>query len=267
MVGETGRGDAGRMRIEPIDKRVRGRLGEVVVVDTRDPLLFWEEHFPVPSYALRSDDVRADVLHETDPPTDPPHPFFGPHGPVSQWYDLVVGDEVVRHAAWRRDDPAFAGLLVLSWHPALPLRWTEEDEEVGGHPRDPHHRVEVLRSSRHVVVRRGGVVLAESSRPVLLLETSLPTRYYLPEADVHLDVLEPSRTTSFCPYKGVADRYWSVTGQPDGSDLAWSYSDPSPAVGLVAGRLAFYNEHVDVTVDGVERARPVSPFSASRSGV
>lgn len=254
------------MRTELIDKRVRGRLGETLVVDTRDPLLFWEDHFPIPSYAFLVGDVRTPLLRETDPPPDGPWSFHAPHGPVAEWFDLVVDDQVVKHAAWRRDDADLAGRLVLSWDPALPLHWTEEDEEVFEHPRDPHHRVEVLPSSRHVVVRRDGVLLAESTRPVLLLETGLPTRYYLPEADVALELLEPSATTSLCPYKGVADRYFSVVGQDGGRDLVWSYSDPKPAVGLVAGRLAFYDEHVDVTVDGVEVPRPVSPFSAPPSG-
>ena len=113
-------------------------------------------------------------------------------------------------AAWRRDDPALADRIVLSWQPGLLDRWLEEDEEVGGHPRDPYHRVEVLNSSRHVVVSLDGVTLAESRRPVLLFETSLPTRYYLPEEDVNAEALEPSRAHSFCPYKGKADRYWSV---------------------------------------------------------
>ena len=253
------------MRTEPIDKRVRGHVGETMVVDTRDPLLFWEDDFPIPSYALAEADVRTDLLHGTGAPPAGPWSFHGAHGPVAQWFDLVVDDVVVRHAAWRRDHPALAGRLVLSWDPELPLRWTEEDEEVGEHPRDPHHRVEVLPSSRHVVVRRQGVLLAESTRPVLLLETGLPTRYYFPAADVRLDRLEASGTQSVCPYKGVADRYFSITGQDGGRDLVWSYSDPKPAVGLVAGRLALYDEHVDVTVDGVDLPRPQSPFS-SRDG-
>jgi uncharacterized protein (DUF427 family) len=234
------------------------------MVDTRRPLLFWEDDFPIPSYAVPDGDVRVDLLRETGAPPDGPWSFFAPHGPVAQWFDLVTDDGVVKHAAWRRDHPDLDGRLVLSWDPELPLSWTEEDEEVGGHPRDPHHRVEVLPSSRHVVVRRDGVLLAESTRPVLLLETGLPTRYYLPEADVRLDRLEASSTQSFCPYKGVADRYLSVVGQDDGRDLVWSYSDPKPAVGLVAGRLAFYDEHVDVTVDGVDLPRPASPFSTRR---
>ncbi|SER02620.1 DUF427 domain-containing protein [Microlunatus flavus] len=250
------------MRTETVDKRVRARVGGTVVVDARGPLLVWEDHFPIPAYAFESGAVTPGVLRETAPPPAGPWSFHGPQGPVVQWFDLVVGNDVVPHAAWRRDDPAVAGLVVLSWDPALPLRWTEEDEEVAGHPRDPHHRVEVLPSSRHVVVRREGVVLAESSRPVLLLETGLPTRYYLPESDVALERLQPSATQSFCPYKGVADRYFDVVGQAGGRDLVWSYSDPKPAVGLVAGRLAFYDEHVDVTVDGVDLPRPESPFSA-----
>ena len=135
------------------------------------------------------------------------------------------------------------------------------------HPRDPHKRVEALASDRHVVVSLGdpttdGVVLGETRRPVLLFETGLPTRFYLPEEDISTEALEPSRTTSFCPYKGAADRYWSVRGRPDATDIAWSYAAPFPAVGKIAGRVAFYNELVDLTVDGVRLERTDSPFSS-----
>ncbi|MET0954242.1 MAG: DUF427 domain-containing protein, partial [Aeromicrobium sp.] len=152
--------------------------------------------------------------------------------------------------------------LVLSWQPGLLDRWLEEDEQVAGHPRDPYKRVETLASSRHVVLRLGDLTLADSARPVLLLETSLPTRYYLPREDVNLEALTPSSNRSHCPYKGVADQYWSVTGNPDAVDIAWSYSAPLPAVEKVAGRVAFYNEFVDITVDGAPQPRPTSPFSA-----
>jgi uncharacterized protein (DUF427 family) len=96
---------------------------------------------------------------------------------------------------------------------------------------------------------------------VLLFETGLPTRYYLPEADVAADGLEPSPTRSHCPYKGSADRYWSVRNRPDARSVAWSYGDPFPAVRAIAGRIAFYHELVDLTVDGVNLPRPVSVFS------
>jgi uncharacterized protein (DUF427 family) len=141
-------------------------------------------------------------------------------------------------------------------------RWLEEDELVASHPRDPYKRVEAIASSRHVRVELDGVCLADSGRPVLLFETSLPTRYYVPREDVNLDALEATTNHSHCPYKGIADQYWSVTGQPDATNVAWSYSAPLPAVAKVAGLVAFYNELVDVTVDGVRQERPESPFSA-----
>jgi uncharacterized protein (DUF427 family) len=249
------------VRTEPIDKWVRAYLDDVTVVDSRRPLLFWEERFPVPAYAFPRSDVRLDLL--TEAPVDPPREpsFFLPHGPVSQWYDVTVGQRTAPHAAWVRDTPELEGLLVLSWQPGVLDGWLEEDEPVAGHPRDPHKRVEAIASSRHVVVERNGVRLADTRRPVLLFETGLPTRYYVPREDVNDAALEPTSNRSLCPYKGVADQYWSVLGQPDAKDLCWSYSAPLPAVGKVAGRLAFYNELVDITVDGVPQSRPESPFS------
>jgi uncharacterized protein (DUF427 family) len=249
------------VRTERSDKWVRAYVDDVAVVDSREPLLFWEEHFPVPAYAFSRSDVRTDLLTEAqDPPPEPS--FFQPQGPVSQWFDLVVGDRCIPHAAWGRDDPVLRDLLVLSWRPGLLDRWLEEDEEVGGHPRDPFKRVEALASSRHVLVDLDGVRLADSTSPVLLFETHLPTRYYLPPEDVDHTVLEPTPNHSMCPYKGVADRYWSVVGRPDAANVVWSYSDPFPAVEKVAGRMAFYNEMVDITVDGVRQPRPESVFSA-----
>ena len=249
------------VRTEPIDKRVRAYIDDQVVLDSRRPLLFWEEGFPVPGYAFPRDDVRTDLLRPAgdEPPGTPS--FFGPHGPVSQWYDVVLGDRAVPHAAWVRDDPALADLVVLSWQPGLLDRWTEEDETVLMHPRDPHKRVETLASSRHVIVELDGVRLAESRRPVLLLETGLPTRYYLPREDVALELLEASDTRSTCPYKGTTDDYWSLPVHPRADDLAWSYAHPLPAVEKIAGRVAFYNERVDLTVDGVIQQRPTTPFS------
>lgn len=249
------------MRTEPIDKWVRGYVGDVAVVDTRKPLLFWEDIFPVPHYAYDPADVRTDLLVPTGTEATDGFDFHGPRGPVSATYDLVIGDRTLPRAAWRRDDPALVDRLVVSWRPGLLDRWLEEDEAVGGHPRDPHKRVEALASSRHVVISFGGVRLAETRNPVLLFETGLPTRFYVPEADLVADSLEPGGASSFCPYKGSTDRYWSLRGRPDVSDIGWSYAEPFPAVGRIAGRVAFYNELVDITVDGVELARPESVFS------
>jgi len=250
------------MKTETSHKWVRAFVGDTTVVDSRAPMLFFEDSFPVPAYAFADEDVRTDLLRPAgEPPSDWPF-FFGPKGPVAQWYDLHVEGRVVRNAAWRRDDPAIADRLVLSWQPGVLDRWMEEEEDVFGHPRDPHKRVEAIASSRHVQISLDGIELAESRTPVLLYETHLPTRYYLPRSDVSFDALESSGNRSHCPYKGVADEYWSVRDHPDAQHVAWSYADPFPAVGKVAGMVAFYNEMVDITVDGVRQQRPLSVFSS-----
>lgn len=253
------------MRTESSEKWVRAFVGDVAVVDSRSPLIFWEERFPVPGYAFARADVREDLLGPSadQPPMD--GSFFSPHGAVSQWYDLEVDGRRLPNAAWQRDDPALADRVVLSWQPGLLDRWLEEDEVVSSHPRDPHTRVDALASSRHVVVSLDGTVLADTRAPVLLFETGLPTRYYLPVEDVRLELLTATDNRSHCPYKGVADRYWDLAGRPDMRNVAWAYSAPYPAVGAVQDRVAFYNELVDLTVDGVALPRPESPFSAKAS--
>jgi uncharacterized protein (DUF427 family) len=261
VAGKVEQEHTGRvLRTETIDKWVRGRLGDRLVVETRDPLLVWQGHFP-PVYAFRRDEVDAGVLLPATEPAREGFSFFGPQLPVARWYDLRAGERVVRGGAWTLDAEPVLDRVVLTWEPGL-LDWTEEDEAVTGHPRDPHKRVEALPSSRHVEVAVDGVTLATSDRPVLLFETDLPTRYYLPAEDVRLDLLEPTDNSSLCPYKGRADGYWTWPGPPALRNVAWSYSSPAPAVGPVAGRVAFYNELVDITVDGVLQARPESPFSA-----
>jgi uncharacterized protein (DUF427 family) len=139
--------------------------------------------------------------------------------------------------------------------------WFEEDEEVFTHPRDPYTRVDVLASSRHVRIEVGGVTVAESVKPTLLFETGLPARYYVPKPDVRMDLLVHSDTVSECPYKGQAE-YWSVrAGAELHPDLAWSYRAPFEESAKIAGLIAFYDEKVDVYVDGVRQERPLTKFA------
>lgn len=250
------------VRTEPSERWVRAFVGDTAVVDSRAPVLFYEDAFPVPGYAFNRRDVRTDLLRESSVEPDREPFFFLPKGPVSQWYDLEVEGRTIRHAAWTRDTPELADLIVLSWQPGVLDRWLEEDEEVAGHPRDPHKRVDALPSSRHVVVSLNGVALADSDQPVLLFETGLPTRYYLPRDSVNFDALSPSANSSHCPYKGAAEEYWDIVGEPEGKNAAWSYSEPSPAVGRIQDRIAFYNEVVDIRVDDVDQDRPQSVFSS-----
>jgi uncharacterized protein (DUF427 family) len=122
--------------------------------------------------------------------------------------------------------------------------------------------VDVRRSSRSVVVEHEGTVLAESTRPKLLFETSLPVRTYLPPEDVRLDLLLPSTTRTACAYKGETSSYWAVERE-DGRrvDVAWSYEHPLPDAVEIAGMVAFFDERVDVVLDGVRKDRPTTPWS------
>ncbi|MGW5639917.1 DUF427 domain-containing protein [Streptomyces sp. NPDC003832] len=246
---------------EPCERWVRGVKGTTTVVDSRHPVLVWQpEGIPVPCYAFPRAEVRTDLLH---PAANPP---TGPRTGSRVFYDLEVDGERMANAAWTFPGADLAGHLAFDWF----LRrengldhWYDEDEEIFGHPRDPHHRVDALRSSRHVRVEIGGVLVADTRRPVLLFETGLPARYYLPPEDVRLDLFEATRHTSLCPYKGNA-RYWSFAGEADvPRNVLWSYPEPLPAVGAVEGRLAFYNEAVDLVVDGERLPRPVTVFSGT----
>jgi uncharacterized protein (DUF427 family) len=129
--------------------------------------------------------------------------------------------------------------------------WFEEDDEVFVHPRNPYTRVDVMRSTRLLRIELDGVVLAESASPAMLFETGLPTRYYLNRTEVNFTALEHTDTVTPCPYKGRTSDYWSVrTPASTYPDLAWSYSFPTPAVSAIAGLVSFYNEKVDVFLDG-----------------
>jgi uncharacterized protein (DUF427 family) len=121
--------------------------------------------------------------------------------------------------------------------------------------------VDILDSSRHVRVEVDGVTVADSTHPRVLFETGLPPRFYLPKPDVRMDLLVPSDKQTHCPYKGTSG-YWSVrAGEQTRADLAWSYPTPLPESEKIAGLVCFYDERVDVYLDGVHQPRPKTPFS------
>jgi uncharacterized protein (DUF427 family) len=141
----------------------------------------------------------------------------------------------------------------------------EEDQVTVGHPREPFHRIQCLPSTRHVVVEIGGEVVADSRSPVMLLETGLPLRWYLPRDDVRMDLLKPSDSRTTCAYKGHAS-YWSTSvGGIDLDDIVWTYEDPRHDADEVRGLLCFYAEHTDTIVDGERVGRPESEWSRSRT--
>jgi uncharacterized protein (DUF427 family) len=245
----------GQVHTEPSAKRVRAYLGGEVVADTIHPVLVWEVPY-YPAYYFPVADVRADLL-EPDGGT-----VHSPSRGDGQTYTVTAGGKQAPGAAVRYADspiPELRDLIRLDWD-AMDA-WFEEDEEVFTHPRDPYTRIDILPSSRHVRIEVDGVTVAESSNPTLLFETGLPVRYYLPKTHVRLDLLTHTDSESHCPYKGQAE-YWSVrTGDTVHEDIAWSYPTPLPESLGVAGHIAFYDEKVDVFVDGVRQERPHTKFS------
>jgi uncharacterized protein (DUF427 family) len=259
------------LRYEPTEKRVRAMLGEETVADTTDALLVWEPRRIVPSYAVPLRDMRAELA-----PAPPAPDALAPDATLGDRPVLGVGAFAshttpgepleVRHPgradageAFRPADPDLHGHAILDFGGFD--AWYEEDEPIVGHPRDPFHRVDIRRSSRSVRVELDGEVLAESARPTLLFETNLPVRFYLPPEDVRDDLLRRSPKHTVCAYKGQAS-YWSL--DLDGrlvDDVLWTYEQPLPDAGAIAGLVAFFDEHVDVIVDGERRERPRTPWS------
>jgi uncharacterized protein (DUF427 family) len=243
-----------RGRVEPAPRRVRGFLGTELVFDTTAARYVWEIPY-YPAYYVPLADVRTEFLRDED---HPQQVQFGP----SRLHSLIGAGQVHESAARVFDagsDSPVAGTVRFEWDA---LRWFEEDEPIYVHPRSPYARVDALRSGRHVRVELDGVVLADTRSPVLLFETGLPTRYYIDPTDIAFEHLEPSSTQTVCPYKGTTSGYWSVrVGDALHADLAWTYHYPVPAVGQIAGLVAFYNEKLDIAVDGVALPRPQTHFS------
>ena len=231
-------------------RRVRGIVAGETVVDSRRAKLLLETGIG-PVWYFPAEDLRAELLQPSDSSTHCPY-----KGDAAYW-TLRVGDDVREDLVWGYDDPV-PGAAFLAGHRAFYFNrvdtWLQEDQEIRGHPHDPYHRIDVLACSRHVVVEVDGQVVAETTQPMLLLETGLPPRYYLARGDVRAEVLLGSDTTTECPYKGTA-RYHSVqVGGRLLEDLVWHYPEPLPEAAGIADRLSFYNHRVDLVVDGEREA-------------
>lgn len=242
-----------QVRIETSRKRVRVYFGGQSVADTTRPVLVWENpHYP--AYYIPVADLHAKL--EPDGSTRD----SASRG-VGTGYDVVVDGATAAGAALRYLDsprPELRELVRLDWD-AMD-EWFEEDEPVYVHPRNPYSRVDILAGSRHVRVEVDGVTVADSRAPRILFETGLPPRYYLPLTDIRMDLLRPSDTHTRCPYKGNAD-YWHLRiGETEYRDLVWIYRTPTPESQKIAGLACFYNEKVDVYLDGELQERPRTPF-------
>jgi uncharacterized protein (DUF427 family) len=245
----------GRVRVEEGPKRVRTYLGGRLVADTIRPKLVWEVPY-YPAYYFPQEDVRMELL------TPSGRTAHSPSRGEAHHFTVEAGNRTAVDAALRYPDSPLEELrdfVRFDWD-AMDA-WFEEDEEVYVHPRDPQTRVDILASSRRIRIEINGVTVAESHQPRLLFETGLPTRYYLPQVDIQMDLLRPSTTTSRCPYKGTAS-YWSVeAGGQLAEDVVWTYRTPLLESVKIAGLACFYNERVDIWLDGILQERPRTKFS------
>jgi uncharacterized protein (DUF427 family) len=247
-MSESSATERGRVRVEQGQKRVRAFLNGELVADTIRPLLVWESPY-YPAYYLPASDIRAKLVASGESE-------HSPSRGTAEVLDVVTGAGTAAKAGRRYTDSPFEELrdaVRLDWDSMT--EWFEEDEPVYVHPRNPYARVDILASSRHIRVEVDGVTVAESRSPRILYETYLPPRYYLPITDVRMDLLRPSDTETRCPYKGTAT-YWSI--EVNGhryDDLVWIYRTPLPESQKIAGLACFYNEKVDLYVDGVRQPR------------
>jgi uncharacterized protein (DUF427 family) len=242
--------------LEPTPKRIRAVVARETVADSRRAMLLHESgHQPI--YYFPREDVRTDLFEPSDKHTHCPK-----KGEAS-YYTIHLGDHVIKNAAWYYPQPIdgappIKDLIAFYWDRID--QWLEEDDEVFGHARDPYHRIDIRRSARHIRVLLDGELLAETDRSLALFESNLPTRWYMPREDVVAE-LEPSRKTTTCPYKGHAS-YYSVRLHEGelAEELVWYYPDPLLEASPIAGLVCFFNERVDVELDGELQEQPESPW-------
>jgi len=246
------------MEFVPIAKRVRVFFNGQLVADSRRTKLL-RESGQLPVYYFPKSDVHMDYIHESSQEDE-----ASTYGKVVYW-DLRVSDQDIENGAWSylepaSDAPDLHDYMAFDW--ASMDAWFEEDEQVFIHPRDPFKRIDDLQSSRHVKVILAGEVVAESTRPVLLFETGLPIRYYLPKLDVNMKLLETSSKVTRCPYKGEANHYSMRVGNKLFKDIIWYYLSPLKEVSEIKNMLAFYQERIDeFYVDGERLEKSKTPWS------
>jgi uncharacterized protein (DUF427 family) len=234
-------GPAHRILWGEFPRRVRAELGGETVFDTEAGRLLHESQI-LPVLYVPEDDVRMELLEPTET-----HTFCPFKGTASYW-SIRVGDEVAEDAVWGYPEPNeesswLRGHVAFYWDKLD--AWYDEDERVFSHLRDPFHRCDARPTSRGVSVLAGDETLAETTGAMILSETGLPNRVYVPRADVPEGILTPSDTRATCPYKGEST-YWNVrVGGRTIEDAAWSYEEPFDEVGRIAGHVSFLHDEIE----------------------
>jgi uncharacterized protein (DUF427 family) len=247
----------GLIYFEDFPRRIRARFGGETIVDSKRVKLLHESGV-LPVYYFPHADVRMDLLERTERRTHCPW-----KGDAAYW-TIRAGERMAVNAGWSYPEPIAGAPRLgefIAFYWAAMEEWLEEDERAIGHARDPYHRIDVLDTSRHVKVSIAGEVIAETRRARVLFETGLPPRWYMPAADVRQDALVPSDRRTVCAYKGFAS-YWSVrAGGAVEKDVIWYYPEPRHDALRVKDYFCFFNERVDIELDGEQQERPRTSWS------
>src|SRR5215467_6416827 len=228
--------------VEPLRRRMRVRFGGNWIADSESALLLFEPgHYPMAYFPAT--DISPNTLHNTEHTTR--HPDLG----LTSWYAVQVGEQKAQRGAWQHIDlPAYAsdlqGRVAFAW-PAMDAFY-EEDERIVGHAADSYHRIDIRQTSRHLVVRCGERLVADSTRPLVLYESGFAPRWYVPRADIEAALLTPVEGQTFCPYKGLAS-YYDIG---DAHRAAWSYENAWTEVARICGLVSFEPDKVAVSLDG-----------------
>lgn len=236
-------GPSSQVFFEPIPRRVRGAVDGTTIVDSDGAMLLHETGTMVTVY-FPIDDVGSKYFTKTDKSTHCPF-----KGDASYW-SLNIDGHRRENVMWGYEDPIqtapwLKGYVAFYWN-AMDS-WFDEDTEVFGHFRDPYHRVDVRPSSRQVTVNIGGETVADSASALVVSETGMPNRYYIPASDVETGLFAATDSSTHCPYKGQAE-YRALISDPAGADAAWIYSEPFDESARLADHWAFYDNAAEITL-------------------
>jgi uncharacterized protein (DUF427 family) len=229
--------------LEPLRRRMSVELGGSMIARSDEIVILFEPaRYPVAYFPIG--DIDRGVLLPSD--HESTHPDLG----KTTWFDVIGGDgETTRRGAWEHVDPpaqaaALRETVAFAWR-AMDAFY-EEDERILGHAADPYHRIDIRRTSRHLVVREGDRVVADTQAPLVLYESGFAPRWYVPRADISDETLHAVKGQTFCPYKGIAS-YYDIG---EARNAAWSYRAPFEEVDRIADFVSFYPKMVTITLDG-----------------
>ncbi|MGH3492195.1 MAG: DUF427 domain-containing protein [Sciscionella sp.] len=226
---------------EPLRRRMRVQFDGEWIADSEDVLLLHEPgHYPVALFPRA--DIRPGVLVDENRTTR--HRELGD----TAWLTVTAGARSAARAAWQytalpehaaelRDRIGFAWRAMDAFY--------EEDERIVGHAADPYHRIDIRQTSRHLVVRDGNRVIADTARPVALYESGFAPRWYVPREDIDESALALTEDQTFCTYKGLA-AYYDIG---DGAGAAWTYPQAWPEVARIANFVSFEPDKIEVYLD------------------